>query len=101
MPRVSVVLVTALMCACVSSARLCANTTDSDTPASTDSDTPKPQPKISKSRERVTTRRPGRKLSKAQQEKEHADWLARVKANGVEVWPDDESEKEHAEALAK
>ncbi len=43
----------------------------------------------------------GNRRSKAKRDQDRADWLAKLKANNVEAWPDDESEETHAAALAK
>lgn len=100
MPKAFVISLAALICACFLSARILAETAGKDDASPADSTSTKPPVKASKSRDRAPTRRPGRKLSKAQQEKDLADWLAKVKANGVEAWPE-ETDKAHSEALAK
>jgi hypothetical protein len=53
-------------------------------------------------RERAAARRAAREqAAKEKQESERRKWLARLEARGVEPWPEEQSEEEHAKALAK
>jgi hypothetical protein len=59
------------------------------------------KPKRLTTRERAAARRAAREA--AAEEKEEAErrkWLARLEARGVEPWPDEVSDEEHAKALA-
>lgn len=62
----------------------------------------KTPPKRTTPRERAAARREKREsATKAKKAEERAAWLARLKARGVEPWPEEESEQVHADALAK
>jgi hypothetical protein len=53
-------------------------------------------------RERAAARRAAREAAaKQKKEAERRKWLARLEARGVEPWPEEESDADHAEALAK
>jgi hypothetical protein len=102
MPKVFLFLLIALLLPFVMQAQLAAQTDGDSAAAPTDSTPAKPQAKLRKSRDRAATHSSGRdKVSKAKRDKDRAEWLARLKAHGVEPWPEDESEQAHAEALAK
>jgi hypothetical protein len=102
MPKSFLRLLPALLIACMMPTHLQGQDGGDSTEAPTSSVPAKPQIKVKKSRDRGVPRRSGRsKVSKAQQDKDHAEWLAKLKENGVEPWPEDESAPAHAEALTK
>jgi hypothetical protein len=73
-----------------------------DSPAPADSTQAKPRPKPTTARERAAARRAARdSAAKAKRDEERAAWLAKLKARDVEPWPEDETDQQHAEALAK
>jgi hypothetical protein len=56
--------------------------------------------KRSTAREKTSTRRPARpNARKARLEAKHAAWLEKLKERGVEAWPENETDEEHAAAL--
>ena len=68
----------------------------------TDDDNKSARPKRMTARERAATRRVAREAAaKEKKDAERRQWLARLEARGVEAWPEDVSEEEHAQALAK
>jgi hypothetical protein len=71
------------------------------TPASGTAIEQNSRPKRLSPRERAAAKRAQRAAAlQAQREEEHRRWLARVKANGVEPWPE-ETDVEHAAALKR
>jgi hypothetical protein len=79
-----------------------AETNDGAGPPPSNSTPEKSAAKRPAPRERTTARRSSsNRRSKAKRDQDHAEWLAKLKANGVEAWPDDESEETHAAALTK
>jgi len=53
-------------------------------------------------RERAAARRAAREAAaKEKKDAERRKWLARLEARGVEAWPEDVSDEEHADAVAK
>jgi len=60
------------------------------------------RPKRLSARERAAARRAAREAAaKEKRDAERRKWLAQLEARGVEAWPDEVSDDEHAEALAK
>ncbi len=53
-------------------------------------------------RERAAARRAAREeVAKAKRDQQRSEWVAKLKARGVEPWPEEESDEVHAKALAK
>ncbi|HEY2412012.1 MAG TPA: hypothetical protein VGI40_07205, partial [Pirellulaceae bacterium] len=74
--------------------------TDEDVQSATDASVKQP-PKHTTARDRIAARKAEQAAAKhVETPEEHRQWLARVKANGVEPWPA-ESARDHAEALAR
>jgi hypothetical protein len=102
MPKFAKILVAVMLIGLRLPIRASAETNDSATPQPSDSGPEKPPAKRAAPRERTTNRRStGNRRSKAKRDQDRAEWLAKLKANGIEAWPDDESEETHAAALAK
>ena len=60
------------------------------------------RPKPTTARERAAARRAARDGAvKAKRDEERAKWLDKLKDRDVEPWPESETDKEHADALAK
>ena len=67
-----------------------------------DSTQTKPRPQRTTPRDRAAARRAAREsATKAKRDQERSEWLARLKARDVEPWPEEETDEEHADALAK
>ena len=79
-----------------------AETADSPPAAAADSTEANPRSQRTTPRERAAARRAMRdSADKAKRDQERREWLARLKARDIEPWPEEETDQQHAEALAK
>ncbi|HEX3598977.1 MAG TPA: hypothetical protein VHU84_02470 [Lacipirellulaceae bacterium] len=103
MPKAATLLIAFALCALILPPRPAAGeTADQSSAPPSDSESAKPHPKPTTARERAAARRSARdNATKAKREKDRTEWVAKLKARGVEPWPEEDTEQAHADALAK